>query len=382
MAAVLLAAVASAAVAGALSAALLWSLLPAKTVVEERNYTIPAKIEMIIVYDNSSEAGLEERLEAAITKAAPSVVHISGATQRQLLIGSSKSTVTAGSGFIASPDGYVLTNAHVVEGMANVTVLVFDGGAYAGEVMGTDASTDLAVVKIASNGSFTPAEFGDSEKVTLGQFVLALGSPYRLTNSATLGVISGLNRTFTMEDDSQVHEVIQTDAAINPGNSGGPLIDLEGRVVGVNSALISKSGGFEGIGFAIPSNLAKNITFELIAKGKISRPWMGITMRTVTNETAALFNLTVKSGALILDVVTASPAETAGLKGTLVKRDLSEAVPGDVVVSLGGRPVATTGDLIEELNRHMPGENLTLGFVRNGTAYETAFTVGEKPSKP
>jgi len=368
--------------AASLSSLAVWTMLPAKVQLTEK--TVPQTIirNTIINEANASDAAIEMRLETSIEKIKPSVVHISSQSMSQTLL--RKVTVEAsGSGFILTGEGHIITNAHVIEGATEATVLTADGGVYNGTIVGSGDQTDLAVIKINSNENLVPAQLGDSDNLTIGQFVLAVGSPYQLSNTITFGIVSGLNRTYQSDtDSSKMKNIIQTDAAINPGNSGGPLLDLNGNVIGINTALISKSGGYEGISLAIPMNTAKEIADELIAKGRISRPWMGITLRGLSPQTARALGLANKTGILVLDVVAGSPADKAGLEGTLIKKDYTQVIPGDIITQIDGRRMATTDDLIDFIATRRPGENITLTLDRNNTAETVVLTLGEKPSQP
>ncbi|MFH0861697.1 MAG: trypsin-like peptidase domain-containing protein [Candidatus Altiarchaeota archaeon] len=371
----------SAAVSVAVSS-LLWHVLPAKTIVYERNITLmqPMPPEKPAALGNETGAPeFEKRLKSAIETTKPSVVHIVSVSYEKYPLARAQVTAS-GSGFIATTEGDVITNAHVLGNSKNVTILLSDGGIYRGTVVGTDQDTDLAVVRIESNLSFVPVEFANSDRTYLGQFVIALGSPYRLSNSAAFGIVSGLNRTFQAEGDTQVQNVIQTDSAINPGNSGGPLVDLDGNVIGVNSAVVSKTGGFEGIGLAIPSNLAKDIAFQIIASGEIIRPWMGVSMRTINNQTAGILGLFVSKGVMMLEVAEGSPADRSGLQGTFVKKDLTEYVPGDIIVEMDGVEIDEAEDVIRIINSHKPGDTSTIRFYRADKLMTTSIIVGKKPA--
>lgn len=237
-----------------------------------------------------------------------------------------------GTGMIMDEKGYILTNNHVVAGATEIKVLLANGKRYPAKLIGTDPKTDLAVIKISAKDPLPHVVFGDSDKVEVGQWVVAIGHPRGLDQTVTQGIISAKHRRGIM-DPSSYQDYLQTDAAINPGNSGGPLLNLKGEVIGVNAAIATQSGGFEGIGFAIPSNMALHIAKELIAHGKVQRGWLGVSVQDLTPELAEAFHVKQNKGALIADVVKGGPADKAGLKR------------GDIVVSYDGKPVPDASSL-------------------------------------
>jgi len=241
--------------------------------------------------------------------------------------------VGVGTGMIIDKEGHILTNNHVVGGASQIQVTLSNGEVYSGEVVGTDPKTDLGVIRIQVKGDPPPfVTFGDSDGVEVGQWVVAIGQPRNLAQSVTQGIISAKHRT-GITDPSGYQDFLQTDTAINPGNSGGPLLNLRGEVIGVNSAILSESGGFEGIGFAIPSNMAVRIADQLIRHGKVERGWLGVSIQEVTPELAKSFGLAAPKGALIGDVTKDGPAEKAGLKR------------GDVVLTYGDKEVSDPATL-------------------------------------
>jgi serine protease Do len=269
-----------------------------------------------------------------------------------------------GSGVIVTADGYVLTNNHVVDHASDVKVFLQDGTEYTAKVVGTDPKTDLAVIKI--NAKDLPAiPMAESDQVEVGDTVLAIGNPFGIGQTVTSGIVSATGRSALGLD---YEDFIQTDAAINPGNSGGALVDAEGRLVGINTAILSRSGGNQGIGFAIPSTLARDVMESLIADGKVVRGYMGVLIQDLTPAIAKKFNANAKSGALVGDVTPKSPAAKAGLES------------GDVIVELGGHPVRDSHTLRLQVARIKPGESVDLKVLRDGA--EKAFTVkvGELPN--
>ncbi len=271
--------------------------------------------------------------------------------------------VGLGSGVILDGKGNILTNSHVVSGASKIQVLLSSGESYAARLIGTDPKTDLAVIRITAKGSLPYVRFGDSDKVEVGEWVVAIGHPRGLDQTVTQGIISAKNRR-GIADPSGYQDFLQTDAAINPGNSGGPLLNLRGEVIGVNSAIASASGGFEGIGFAIPSNMVLNIVNALITKGKVERGWLGVSVQDLTPDLARSFGLEKARGALIAEVVKGSPAEKAGLK------------EGDVVLSYRGKDVMDASFLRNEVAVTRIGSDAEIVVWRNGRKAELAAKIG------
>jgi serine protease Do len=270
---------------------------------------------------------------------------------------------SAGSGFIVSKDGYILTNNHVVEGSDEVTVRLLDRREFKAKVVGTDPSTDLAVLKIDAN-DLTPAPLGDSDTARVGEWVLAVGNPLgeNLTFTVTSGIISAKGRTLALPNssDRSIQDFIQTDAAINPGNSGGPLVAINGAVIGVNSAIASQTGFYSGYGFAIPINLARRVMDQIIEHGRVRRSALGVTVRNVSPNDAAYVGLPNVRGVVVEDFAGASsPARQAGLE------------PGDIIVSVDGKPIEYVGQLQQEIAFRQPGETVKLDVARKGGARKT-----------
>jgi serine protease Do len=268
-----------------------------------------------------------------------------------------------GSGVIVSKEGHIVTNNHVVEGTDEVTVQLSDGRESKARVVGTDAQIDLAVLKI-DLPNITPLILGDSDKVKAGQIVLAIGNPFGLEESVSQGIISAKDRRAI--NDSSV-EFFQTDTAINPGNSGGPLVNIRGEVIGINTAIYSESGGNQGIGFAIPSNVVKRAMTSIIAKGRVIRGYLGVNIQPVTQDIADQFKLENARGALVTDVVPGSPAEKAGI------------VRGDVVRKVNGNDIKDSVSLVNRISETEIGSSLTLGLVRDGQPKEVTVEVAEQP---
>jgi serine protease Do len=268
-----------------------------------------------------------------------------------------------GSGMIMNSQGYILTNNHVVAGATKIQVFLADGREYPGKVVGTDPKTDLAVVKINTHEKLPHVTFGNSDKLKVGDWVVAIGAPRGLDQTVTQGIISAKHRRGIL-NPSSYQDYLQTDAAINPGNSGGPLLNLQGQVIGVNSAIISESGGFEGIGFAIPSDIAVHIADELIKNGKVTRGWLGVSIRDVTPALQKSKKLTVSQGALIVEVVKGSPADKAGLE------------KNDVITAYQGQPIRNASELQNEVANTTIGKEITLTALRNGKSREFKVKIG------
>jgi len=258
------------------------------------------------------------------------------------------------SGFIISADGYVLTNHHVVAGGEEITVVAKDGQRYEKvTLVGSDERADVALLKIEDVENLPFVELGDSDDLEIGEWVVAIGNPFGLTETLTVGVVSALGRRLN-QSSSGYQDFIQTDAAINPGNSGGPLLNLDGQVVGINSAIITGTGGYMGIGLAVPINIANAIQKQLAATGKVSRGYLGISMQEITPDMSEFFKLDRNSGALVTDVVADSPADKAGLK------------KDDVIVRIGEKKIESSQDVQNLVGYTAPGTTLEIAVIRNG----------------
>ena len=269
-----------------------------------------------------------------------------------------------GTGMIMDPEGHILTNNHVVGGATKIQVLLANGEEYPGKLIGTDPKTDLAVVQISAKGSLPTVPFGDSDKVEVGEWVVAIGHPRGLDQTVTQGIISAKHRR-GITDPSSYEDFLQTDAAINPGNSGGPLLNLHGQVIGVNAAIASQSGGSEGIGFAIPSNMALHVARQLIQSGKVERGWLGVSVQDLTPDIARSMGLSITQGALVADVVSGSPAEKAGVRR------------GDVIVAFGEEKITDSGGLRNLAASTTAGKEVKVAVVRKGGKEILTVRVGD-----
>ncbi len=287
-----------------------------------------------------------------------------------------------GSGFVYSEDGYIITNEHVVSGNDEVQVTFTDGETFTAEVMGSDVYTDLAVLKVDRN-SLDPLEFGDTENVSVGQTAIAIGNPFGLESSMTQGIISQKGRSITIEGGFSIRNVLQTDASINPGNSGGPLLNREGEVVGVNTAIETDTGTFSGVGFAIPSNTVERVVPNMIEQGEYEHPWIGVQGRDVDANIANEMNLNESRGFLVLDVVEDSPAAEAGLQPSTEEVELDDRpalVGGDVIIGISNTEVRGIEDILEHLALNTDvGDTVTITVIRDGEVVETKLTLESRP---
>jgi S1-C subfamily serine protease len=286
-----------------------------------------------------------------------------------------------GSGFVYDAQGLIVTNNHVVDGTDTVDVTFTDGNTYSAKVLGKDAYSDLAVIKITDDFTekLVPLKLGNSTDLQVGDQVVAIGNPFGLSNTMTTGIVSQLGRLIPNEDSTfSIPDVIQTDAAINPGNSGGPLLDMEGEVIGVNSAIQSNTGSFSGIGFAISSSAVQHIVPALIKDGKYDHPWLGIAGTSLTPDLVGKLGLPKNSkGVLITDVTAGGPAQKAGIMGTVFDRftgDIRRA--GDIVTAIDGHEVKRIEDIITYLEQHArPGDAVTLDLNRAGQVVQAHATL-------
>ena len=276
-----------------------------------------------------------------------------------------RSVFGQGSGFIISSDGLVVTNNHVIAGANEVTVTLQDGDQLDATVIGTDSRTDLAVLRIQADRRFPNVQFGDSESLRVGDWVIAVGNPFGLGGSVTAGIVSAMGRDINA---GPYDDFLQIDAPINRGNSGGPLFDAAGRVVGVNTAIFSPSGGSVGIGFAIPSSMAEPVIAELIDNGSVSRGWLGVRIQPVTEDLAAGFGLPEPGGALVVEVTPGSPSDRAGVR------------QGDVILTFNGRPVSTPRELSRVVADTNQGDRVTIEIWRGGERQTLNAVIGALPA--
>ncbi|MFM9881772.1 MAG: Do family serine endopeptidase [Burkholderiales bacterium] len=270
-----------------------------------------------------------------------------------------------GSGFIISSDGYILTNAHVVADTEEVIVRLTDKREHKARVVGTDQRTDVAVLKIDAKG-LPAVRIGSTDRLRVGEWVAAIGSPFGFESTVTAGIVSAKSRA--LPDDSYV-PFIQTDVAINPGNSGGPLFNLDGEVVGINSQIYSRSGGYQGVSFAIPIEVAMRVKDDLVKHGRVHRGRIGVSIQPVSRDLAESFGLADPTGALVNAVDPGGPADNAGIK------------VGDIITTVESRKVEHAGDLPRIVGETKPGQKIRLSLLRNGATHELPVTVGEFPER-
>jgi S1-C subfamily serine protease len=350
-----------------------WTLVPGAAATQEviPTFTPPPP---------ASRTDVEQSFAPLYGELNPGVVNIQVFVQREGVSGAG-----AGSGFILSEEGYIVTNHHVVAPADRITVIFYDGTEAEARLIGSDADSDLAVIQVDELvAGAHPLPLGDSDEVEVGEWVVAIGNPFGLGSSMTLGIVSAVGRTIPSADRTfGIPEAIQTDAAINPGNSGGPLMNLEGQVIGINAQIAS--GGSQanaGVGFAIPANTARRVTPVLIESGAFQWPWLGIRGSSVNLIVAAANNLPTRRGAYIHAVVPGGPAEEAGLQGSSgVERvdGLEVPVGGDVVVEADGEPVSDFSALLVAVSDKRPDDTIELTILRDGERRQIAVELAPRP---
>jgi putative serine protease PepD len=322
---------------------------------------------------------------AVYEKVADGVVNVTSTALQMDFFFNVFPTQGSGSGSIIDTRGHILTNHHVVANAQKLEVTLADGSKWPAKLIGSDPDNDLAVIKIdAPREKLKVISIGDSKNLRIGQKVLAIGNPFGLERTLTTGVISSLGRTIRSEGGFLMEDIIQTDAAINPGNSGGPLLNSDGQIIGINSAIISPSGGSVGIGFAIPVNTAKRIIPELISKGYVAYSWIGATIQTLIPEVAKYLKLKIERGAMIAEVMRGGPADKAGLQGGDQRVQVGNVivvVGGDIVVKADQHEVKTSDELIRYIREKKPGDTLTVRVYRKDRLEDVKVTLGERPRR-
>ncbi len=306
--------------------------------------------------------------------------------------GQTQSSQALGTGFVVDKQGYILTNAHVVDESgqraSSVTVVFNKGGnetqRVPGQLVGVDVGSDVAVIKVdPSKVDLNPLPLGDSDKVAVGEPVVAIGNPLGYDFSITSGIVSATGRSLQAPNGQTIPNGIQTDAAINQGNSGGPLIDNSGKVIGINEQIASSGGGNDGLGFAVPINTAIRSMEQLKANGKVTYAWMGVSLQTLTSDIASTFNVNTQGGALVEQVSPGSPAAKAGIKGgsnTVTVQGEQFVIGGDVIVKADNTEIKTADDLIAFLGTKKPGDTITVTVERDGKTQDLSVTLAERPS--
>ena len=286
-----------------------------------------------------------------------------------------------GSGFFIDKRGYILTNNHVVAKAQEINVTLADGKRLSAVMIGRDPYSDLAVIKVQEGSVNAVALLGDSDQIKVGQKAIAIGNPFGFSHTLTTGIVSALHRSIITSERIQYDDLIQTDAAINPGNSGGPLLNSSGEVIGINSAIFTRSGGYQGIGFAIPINKAKEVSNKLISSGRFLRPWLGASCVDLNNKLAKYIGLPINEGALIQVVYPKSPADLVGLKGgTAYVTDgfVKLLIGGDVIVSIDKESVKSSQDYLDILNKKKVGQEISIGIYRGKKYMEFKTILTEK----
>ncbi|TXT24010.1 MAG: HtrA2 peptidase [Gallionellaceae bacterium] len=346
-----------------------------------------ARSGVVTLYENTPDSGSKipaAGFSAAAKKVMPAVVNIfTSSTVRnphnpfmndptfrfffgdQLDDGAAQRSSGLGSGVIVSQDGYILTNHHVIEGADQIEVALTDGRSAKGAIVGSDPETDLAVIKIDMPGTMPAITFASADQAQVGDIVLAIGNPFDVGQTVTMGIISALKRNHLGLNTFE--NFIQTDAAINPGNSGGALVDVNGDLIGINSAIYSPNGGSLGIGFAIPISTAKIVMEQIIQYGSVTRGWIGVAVQELTPELAESFKLGSAQGVLISEVVRGSPADKAGVKA------------GDILTAVDNKPLSDSSDMLETIAGLPPGKMALLKLLRNQSEVVVQVKVGKRP---
>ena len=377
--------------AAALATAGCGTLLPLIPAPESVGFFEPRFADTIPDDDPAAEPRLAGRDESERTAMSVyhgtyrSVVNITALSVFRNRVGLRVPSTGAGSGFFLDDDGHLATNNHVIRGAQSLVVTLHDGSNYRGTVVGTDEELDIAVLKIDGAGRrFEPVRWAQSDTLQIGQTVYALGNPFGLEGTLTAGLVSGLRRPWQSESGFIINNLIQTDAAINPGNSGGPLLDTDGRVVGMNVMIVSPSGGSVGIGFALPADTVVRTTEQLIAEGRVVRGWIELVGVAVDRTLARAAGLPVERGLLVTRVVPGGNAARAELRdgegGRTVHLGYPIPVEGDVILEVGGQRVTSLASYFGALTATRPGDVVTLRLLRDGREFETTLELVARPA--
>jgi putative serine protease PepD len=319
----------------------------------------------------SSQSG-SNTIADVYRRSSRSVVEIIASGVASDQFGNQSEQQAQGSGFVVDRNGTIVTNQHVVDGASSLSVRFWNGTTHSAELLGTDPSTDLAALRVDAPGSLlVPLELADSSRLEVGDEVLAIGSPFGLEGTLTSGIVSALHRQMTAPNNFTITDSIQTDAAINHGNSGGPLLDTNGRVVGVNAQIESESGGNDGVGFAIPSNTVRSIVSQLVEDGSVEHAYLGVQL------------VDVPEGVAIAEVRTDTPADDAGLKaatGSRTVAGLEVPTGGDVIVAIDGEAVSTSAEVQSTIDAKRPGDTVEITVLRDGERKTVDVTLGTRPS--
>ncbi|MBF0345160.1 MAG: trypsin-like peptidase domain-containing protein [Nitrospirae bacterium] len=357
-----------------------------KTVVEKfKGVIVLLSLALLLVPEQLCGGKLTPEEEITITvykQNSPSVVNITTTTLIQDFF-SVYPQKGSGSGSIISTDGYVLTNTHVIKDATEISITMTDGQKYRAKFIGSDPDNDIAVIKIISDKSvsFKAVELGNSDELQVGQRVYAIGNPFGLNSTLTTGIISALGRPLTTGGGKVMENVIQTDTPINPGNSGGPLIDTSGKMIGINSAIFTPSGGSVGIGFAVPINTARTLIPDLIKYGKIRRPWIGIVGVPLWDKLANALGLSVSNGILVSKVIAASPAHRAGIKGGVRAVEINDTIiylGGDVILEVNDVKVSSMQDIAKALTA-ADSKTVSVKILRGKRSFKVSCAVELRP---
>jgi putative serine protease PepD len=309
-------------------------------------------------------------------------ITVTSTTASSSPFGGGQAQKAQGSGFVYDSKGNVVTNEHVVDGAQSVSVRFWNGSVYKATVVGSDASTDLAVIKVdAPQSMLQPIALGDSSKLQVGDGVVAIGSPFGLEETVTSGIVSALHRQMQAPNNFTINDSIQTDAAINHGNSGGPLLNSQGQVVGVNAQIRSDSGGSDGVGFAIPANTIRSIASQLLGSGKVEHAYLGVQVQTIPASVASQLKLV--EGVELSMVRSGAPAEKAGLKagnGTKIVGGDNYSTGGDVITSIDGQKVTTSQELQRAVDAKRPGDTISVDYWRDGKSHTVQVKLANRPS--
>jgi S1-C subfamily serine protease len=331
---------------------------------------------------------LEAQVEAVYELANPAVVNISSISYAYDFFSRAIPQEGTGSGFLYDAQGHIVTNYHVVENAEELSVTLADGRVYMATIVGQDPTNDLAVIRIQADNLPQPIALGDSDTLRVGQFVVAIGNPFGQLGTLTVGVISALGRIIESPDGRFIGEAIQTDAAINPGNSGGPLLDLRGRLIGVNSQIVSPSRASAGIGFAVPANTVRRVVPQLITQGRYPHPWLGVEYLPLTPERAGALRQTgvdvpADEGLLVIRVASGGAADVAGIRGgdQIVRiGNLRIPLGGDIITAVNGEPMTSSEQFITYLETETRvGDAVEVTIVRGGETLSVQATLTERP---
>jgi putative serine protease PepD len=372
----LVAALLAVAVVGAAGGAGLYSAFGASgTTTVVRQVTVPQDSQPV-----ASSNGLS--INAIYRRAHRGVVEITSTSASADTFGGSGERQAGGSGFVYDDQGHIVTNQHVVDGAQSISVRFWNGATYAAKLVGSDASTDVAVIEVDAPAALLhPLALGDSDAAQVGDGVVAIGSPFGLEETVTSGIVSALHRQMTSPNNFTIPDSIQTDAAINHGNSGGPLLDAKANVIGINAQIESDSGGSDGVGFAIPSNTVRTVVTQILASGSVEHAYLGVSVQTI--PAAAAGQLGLVAGAEVGEVRPGTPADSSGLRAATGSRSVGGAsypTGGDVITRVDGKAIQSAEDLTGLIDTKKPGDRVGVTFVRDGTARTVQVTLATRPS--